>query len=377
MIEVRKNKKGITYRAKIYWHDGMPKRSPAFRLKNQAEDWERRMLIRRDEEKQMGVFGFSSLTVAEFSAQWMAEKVKPILAPSTYWKYEGALRLHIVPEMGERGIRDLTHTDASRLLQKLKGMGRSAKTVNCVLGVLQALLNDAREMRLIPLNPLAGFKPLREEIRDFAYWTGAEIRQFLTANASDPLYPLFLAALNTGLRRGELCGLKWDRVDLVGKRLTISRSLCRYGLRETTKSGKKRVIGINDPLQRCLSRLWSAQRGSFLFSQPNGEALNVCHLDRHFKAAQKRAGIANVIRFHDLRHTFASQFMMNGGNIYDLQKILGHSSLEMTQRYAHLSPEHLDEAMKVVSFDALERVDSPEIVPNAFPKEELVLVSGN
>ncbi len=97
--------------------------------------------------------------------------------------------------------------------------------------------------------------------------------------------------------------------------------------------------------------------------EASGDPLIVVHLDRRFKAAQKRAGLTNVIRFHDLRHTFASQFMMNGGNIYDLQKILGHSSL--------------DEAMKVVSFVASEKVDSPEIVPNQIRKEELVLVSGS
>jgi integrase len=88
------------------------------------------------------------------------------------------------------------------------------------------------------------------------------------------------------------------------------------------------------------------------------------HLDRQFAAARKRAG-STKIRFHDLRHTFASHFMMNGGNIYDLQKILGHSSVKMTERYAHLSPNHLSDAMKIVSFSGDPEQDSSKIVPGS------------
>ena len=79
---------------------------------------------------------------------------------------------------------------------------------------------------------------------------------------------------------------------------------------------------------------------------------DVDHLFRDLRVFLKRAEVQKTFRFHDLRHTFASHFMMNGGNIYDLQKILGHTSLEMTQRYAHLAPEHLVRASNVVSFGA-------------------------
>ncbi len=79
---------------------------------------------------------------------------------------------------------------------------------------------------------------------------------------------------------------------------------------------------------------------------------DVDHLFRDLRVFMKRAEVQKIFRFHDLRHTFASHFMMNGGNIYDLQKILGHTSLEMTQRYAHLAPEQLVRASNVVSFGA-------------------------
>ncbi|RYZ87538.1 MAG: site-specific integrase [Proteobacteria bacterium] len=152
------------------------------------------------------------------------------------------------------------------------------------------------------------------------------------------------------MRRGELCGLKWDRIDLVRNQIVISRSLSRYGLSESTKSGKKRFVPINSVMKDLLRSLMKEQRGEFVFSDAEGRSLDVHHMYRDFRAAQTRAGFTRRIRFHDLRHTFASHFMMNGGNIYDLQKILGHSSLEMTQRYAHMSPDHLAQAIQIVSF---------------------------
>ncbi|MCO5142051.1 MAG: site-specific integrase, partial [Oligoflexia bacterium] len=232
------------------------------------------------------------------------------------------------------------------------------------MGVLQALLNDALEAKVIPINPIVGLKPLPEDLKEFRYWSKSEITQFLNANRRDSYLPLWITALNTGMRRGELCGLKWDRVDFSIRRITITRNLGRFGLKDNTKSKKKRVIPMNKEVVKIMASLIREQISEFVFHEKQGEPINVAHLDRKFKAAQKRAGFPNTIRFHDLRHTFASHFMMNGGNIYDLQKILGHSSLEMTQRYAHISPEHLDDAINIVSFGVDIDGNSSNKVPN-------------
>ena len=164
--------------------------------------------------------------------------------------------------------------------------------------------------------------------------------------------------------RAELCRLKWDRADFALRRITVTRTWNRFGLHETTKSGKKRTVPMNDQVMAVVSRLWKAQRSEFVFCEEDGAPIDIAHMDRYFKRAQKRAGVQKI-RFHDMRHTFASHFMMRGGNIYDLQKILRHSTLDMTQRCAHRSPSHLDEAIKIVSFGAGKEGDSSEIVPNA------------
>jgi site-specific recombinase XerD len=112
-----------------------------------------------------------------------------------------------------------------------------------------------------------------------------------------------------------------------------------------------------------------AQKSEFVFTEEDGQPLDVNHIYRHFQVAQKRAGITNTIRFHDTRHTFASNFMMNGGNLYDLQKLLGHTSIKMTERYAHLAPNHLEKTVGIVCFGETENAGvNPEFAQNRFGK---------
>ncbi|RYZ78869.1 MAG: site-specific integrase [Proteobacteria bacterium] len=261
-----------------------------------------------------------------------------------------ALRVHILPDFGHLLLKDLRVDHANRLVAQLRKAGHVPKGINMILGVLLTLLNDAIEWQFLARNPLARYKPVKEPELHFDYWSATEVRQFLSATMFDPYQPLYIAAVNTGMRRGELCGLKWDRIDLARNQITISRSLSRYGLSETTKSGKKRFVPINAVMKALFLNMQKSVRGEYVFSESDGSPLDVHHMYRDFRAAQSRAGFSRLLRFHDLRHTFASHFMMNDGNIYDLQKILGHSSLEMTQRYAHMSPDHLAKAIQVVSF---------------------------
>lgn len=108
---------------------------------------------------------------------------------------------------------------------------------------------------------------------------------------------------------------------------------------------------MNNEVRRVLEGLRRKQEHlQFIFCESPSEPVNVHHLYRDFAKVQKKAGLVRKIRFHDIRHTFASQFMMSGGSLYDLQKILGHSKIEMTMRYAHLSNDHLASAVNIVSF---------------------------
>lgn len=120
--------------------------------------------------------------------------------------------------------------------------------------------------------------------------------------------------------------------------IEVSRIRDHYGLGNTT-------------IKQALMKLYNERQNNFAFINKDGSPIDALHIYREFGKTQKLAKMENKIRFHDLRHCFASHFMMNGGNLYDLQKILGHTQFEMTQIYAHLSPDHLADKTEIISFN--------------------------
>jgi integrase len=140
-----------------------------------------------------------------------------------------------------------------------------------------------------------------------------------------------MVALTTGMRRGEILGLKWDYVRLES----------RFIILPITKNNTSRVVPINDTLHRILSEM--PQKSGYVFGNGNGG--HVGDIKHSFTSACKRAGITDF-RFHDLRHTYASHLAMRGVHIRALQELLGHKTLIMTQRYSHPAPEQLQNAVK-------------------------------
>lgn len=370
MIEELKRKNGTSYRARIYWLDGSVL-SETFRSKTLAKEWERKKLNERDQIRASGgVQVQDSLTFNEFADRWMKEKIETRYSLSTQRYYEQVLRGHLRPYFGARMLRDLRIEHGHKFVILLKSHGRNPEGVNRIVSVLRALLNDAVRWQCLGSNPIQGMGSVKNMVKHDSYLTEQEIAQLLRANLREPIYPFLVCALNTGMRRGELGGLLWDRVDFARGQIAITRVFDRWGLRDTTKSGKKRVIPMNMEVRRVLEPLWKAQKSRHVFCEPSGEPLDIHHFGRDFKRALKKAGLGTDFRLHDLRHTFASQFMMKGGNIYDLQKILGHYALEMTQRYAHLSPDHLADAISIVGFSGLSEEEKAAELGNLDPEQK-------
>jgi integrase len=162
-----------------------------------------------------------------------------------------------------------------------------------------------------------------------------------------PSYPaLFATAVYTGLRRGELCGLRWTDVDLDKRRIAVARSHAG-----PTKSGRGRIVPIPSALVPILAE-WKLASGPrvLVFSNDNAGKWgaqdmhtknSAARLARHLADACGKAKLRSI-RFHDLRHVFASHYIMRGGNLLALQRILGHSTPTITgEIYSHLAPEHL------------------------------------
>jgi integrase len=155
------------------------------------------------------------------------------------------------------------------------------------------------------------------------------------------------------MRKGEIAGLTWDCIDFQNNLITVKSTLDKHGHRDSTKSGRIRHVPINDFLKGVLHELFKnrSEASNYVFLS-KGNPIDTNHLYRVFGKIQDQAGLENKIRVHDTRHTFASQFMMGGGSLYDLSQILGHTDTKMTQRYAHLSPSHLSKATQSLKFGA-------------------------
>jgi len=164
----------------------------------------------------------------------------------------------------------------------------------------------------------------------------------LVSRAPKHLKPVIVCALHTGGRRREVLMLRWDDVDLDRGVLYFDQT--------NTKNAKQREVPVSPALDAVLRerrkvRAIGGDARDFLFTR-HGKHLKDVH--GGFEAARERAGLGHDVTFHTLRHTFASWYMLNGGDLYRLQKYLGHSTIALTQRYAHLSPEHLRAGVRFI-----------------------------
>ncbi len=352
MIKMNKKKNGTTsYRVKVYVEGRQVTKT--FTRKRDAELWKQQMIVDRERgvlklENAQCQFSFS-----EFCDQWIETKALQI-ARKTLDSYHCILRNHLRPVLGKKKLPDIGMKEANQLVALLSHLGKSPKGINMILGLLKAMLNDAVRWELLPHNRIQGLRTLKVPPRTARYWMPEDIQRFLAANRGSELYELWVVALNTGMRRGELGGLCWDKVDFQNRLIHVARQRDRHGLKESTKTASSfRYVPMNEACRVVLEDLKAQGRHpDFVFTYRSGEPIDVQHLtERCFREAMERAGVPRI-RFHDLRGTFAANVCMApDGDLYGLSKILGHSSVDMTvKRYAHLHNDFLKKVAGSVNF---------------------------
>lgn len=212
----------------------------------------------------------------------------------------------------------------------------SAYTVANELGVLRHLLRLARRWGYLDAVPeIVLPKTPKGRLRFLDVEEIGRLLEACRASRNRYLSAVVVLALHTGMRKGEILGLEWERVDLSSARFRLDR----------TKSGEPRGVPINRAVYEVLIALEPDpdRRHGRVF--PAGNDRRGSQVRTAFAAALARAGITGF-RFHDLRHTAASHLVMRGASLKDVQEILGHADLRMTNRYAHLSPAHLRGAVE-------------------------------
>ena len=248
----------------------------------------------------------------------------------------GRIENHLKPALTGLKLTEITPARIARLEREVSERVATG-TVRQVLSLLRGMLNVAVEHDWLLSAPKVRLP--RAEDKEYRWLRSEEeMRRFLEAAATvdyPGLTELYAMALYTGMRAGELCGLRWADLDLENRLITVQRSF-----REPTKTGAIRRVPILDPLLPLLTA-WKERCHSDVLVFPNRRGrMHVSGAramrDTFFRVLEKAE--LSRITFHDLRHTFASHWMLKGGDIYRLQRILGHTTIKMTSRYAHLAP---------------------------------------
>lgn len=347
-----KKKRKKSYRVDMRMPDGR-RVTRVFTRKYDADQLKAKLNVEKQMFLSTGHIIKNDVTLNEFCEIWFETSVIGRKADKTIRGYKSSLDNYIIPLLGNIKIKFLDFNHARKLENLILRSGKSNRTVNKHLMNFKTIMNDAEKMGYIFKNKVRGYKELKQKRRDLTYWNKHEVIQFLNyTQDNDELHDLYVLTLNTGLRLGEVIGLCWDRVDFESNQLIISRSMARNQLRDTTKSGETRFVPINARCRTLLKkRLTTNPANPFVFNRGDDKSLPYDHINlRYFKKAQINSGLKKIIRFHDLRHTYASHFVMNGGSIYTLQKLLGHKDIQTTMIYAHLDKEFMEKASRVVSF---------------------------
>lgn len=249
----------------------------------------------------------------------------------------------LIRHFDRKMMHELTRTDIDDYLEQRFDQWR-ASTINKDLTMLKSLFNRANEWGdLNGHNPAQKIKKLDENNERCRYLTEEE-QQRLLANCHGVLHMVVLTAFKTGLRWGELIRLKWTQspqsnyVDFENNVIFIHEAL--------TKSKKSRYVPLAHSVKQALLDFPQRSASDYIFESPlTGKPYD--NLDKSFRSALQRARIDDF-HFHDLRHCFASDLVRNGVDLFVVQKLLGHSSPRMTQRYAHLAQDQLKRAIDVL-----------------------------
>lgn len=338
MATIEKRTNG-SYRVKVRKHGQHV--SASFPSKRMAQEWARKVETELAEAKHLPATLARKYTLADLitrfrETEFEGKRLNTVLSYDVHLRWWndrlGALRLaDITPER----IEDAKHA--------LAQAGRKPATVHAYLRTLSVILKKARRWKWISRNPLEDVdKPSLKGSHRTRFLNDAERQALLdacAASTSGHLLPVVKLALGTGMRKSEILALRWSQIDL-------QRGVIHLGTE--TKSHQARTVPLSQPLRHMLAELGKVRAISGLVFPSETDPSKPACIKEAWYAAVKRAGIKDVV-FHDLRHTAASYIVQAGGTLGDVAAILGHHSVVMAQRYAHLAEDNLKKTADLVA----------------------------
>ena len=305
-------------------------------------------------------------TVGKWMDEWFENYAKVKVRPSSHQTYRGYIDNHIKPNIGKIPLEKLTSLELQKLYKKLLTRGRvdrlesegqpkglSAKTVRNIHQILASAMKLAREQKLIASDPTEGCALPKVEHREMKTLPVGQLASFLREARESGVFELYYVELATGLRRGELLGLKWEDLDLEHGELRVKRQVARINGEITeaplkTKNAYRTLPLSEDTIQLLKEQKKKVGSSPWVFPSPTGGPISPDSVLHMLHRVLKRAGLSRI-RFHDLRHTFATLALQNGVDVKTVSGMLGHYSAGFTlDTYAHVTTSAQKEAARAM-----------------------------
>jgi len=303
-------------------------------------------------------FQSHNLTLKEYLVDWFTTK-KNTIKPKTAYDYGRLLTNYIYPPLGKIRLKELTTHRITRFYADMKRDGRGVRTIQIIHNILRSSLQDAVRGGIIGRNPCIGALIPKGKPKEMKVLTADQVTRFLVAAESSRYKALYHLAITTGMRYGELIGLKWSDIDWDKGTIKIQRQLQYIPHRgyefndPKTRSGTRTVLLGKTALAKLKEHYYEyAYRDrtgeNLIFINGVGTKVYFKRFHKDFKRVLELAGLPDI-RFHDLRHTAATLMISNGIPVVVVSKILGHSKPSVTMNiYAHVSTEMQTEAAQLM-----------------------------
>ncbi|MFH0796626.1 MAG: site-specific integrase [Candidatus Omnitrophota bacterium] len=318
-----------------YYANGRRKREKVGKSRKLAETVLAKRKVQVAEGKFLDIRRNEKIKFREMTSLYLKSYCQVNNRVSTVERKDGIVN-HLNGIFGAEYIYEISALDVEEYKRKRIEEGKALATVNKEISVLRNILNKAVEWGKLRTAP-PKIKLLKENNQRIRYLGKGEEILLLDA-CPEFLKPIIEIALNTGMRRSEILGLKWQDIDFDQKNITLL----------DTKNGERRQVPMNSAVLDVLSGIRRVPKSDYVFPGKDiGTHISKGYISHKFESIVKQAGIKNF-RFHDLRHTFASRLVMRGVNLKAVQELLGHKTFTMTLRYAHLSPDHKKTAVELL-----------------------------
>ncbi len=319
-----------------------------------------------EEAKGLDAAKVGRYTVGQWMEVWFEHYAKVKVRPSSHQTYRGYIDNHIKPSIGKIPLEKLTSLELQKLYKKLLEGGRveriesrkqskglSAKTVRNIHQIISSAMKLAQEQKLIASNPAEGCALPRMGHQEMKTLPVEQLHSFLREAKDSGVFELYYLELATGLRRGELLGLKWEDIDLERGDLRVRRQIARINGEVVeaplkTKNAYRTLPLAEDTVSILLEQKKKVAGSPWVFPSSTGGPISPDSVLHMLHRVLKRAGLPRI-RFHDLRHTFATLALQNGVDVKTVSGMLGHFSAGFTlDTYAHVTTASQRQAAKTM-----------------------------